>query len=92
MIQKGTVPNCTIFYLCCMYRTMNQYLAGIFPGRVIKVAVNAGLDVPIWADAYTATTLRSILVMPHMMIQGALRHNLKKVFGSTAARVTATAI
>ena len=46
MIQKGTVPNCTIFYLCCMYRTMNEYLAGIFPGRVIKVAVNAGLGCP----------------------------------------------
>lgn len=29
-----------------MYRTMNEYLAGIFPGRVIKVAVNAGLGCP----------------------------------------------
>ena len=29
-----------------MYRTMNEYLSGIFPGRVIKVAVNAGLGCP----------------------------------------------
>ena len=29
-----------------MYRTMNQYLAGVFPGRVIKIAVNAGLGCP----------------------------------------------
>ncbi|MBO7589301.1 MAG: TIGR01212 family radical SAM protein [Bacteroidaceae bacterium] len=28
------------------YRTMNDYLSGVFPGRVIKVAVNAGLGCP----------------------------------------------
>lgn len=28
------------------YRTMNDYLNGIFPGRVIKIAVNAGLGCP----------------------------------------------
>ena len=29
-----------------MYRTLNEYLAGVFPGRVIKIAVNAGLGCP----------------------------------------------
>ena len=29
-----------------MYRTMNDYLTGVFPGRVIKIAVNAGLGCP----------------------------------------------
>jgi len=29
-----------------MYRTINEYLAGVFPGRVIKIAVNAGLGCP----------------------------------------------
>ena len=29
-----------------MYRTMNDYLAGVFSGRVIKIAVNAGLGCP----------------------------------------------
>lgn len=29
-----------------MYRTMNEYLAGVFPGKVIKVAVNAALGCP----------------------------------------------
>ena len=28
------------------YRTMNDYLSGVFPGRVIKIAVNAGLGCP----------------------------------------------
>ena len=28
------------------YRTMNDYLNGVFPGRVIKIAVNAGLGCP----------------------------------------------
>ena len=46
MIQLGTDPNCTVLYLCCMYRTMNEYLSGVFPGRVIKIAVNAGLGCP----------------------------------------------
>ena len=29
-----------------MYRTMNDYLSKVFPGRVIKIAVNAGLGCP----------------------------------------------
>ena len=29
-----------------MVRTMNDYLSGVFPGRVIKIAVNAGLGCP----------------------------------------------
>ena len=28
------------------YKTINDYLSGIFPGRVIKIAVNAGLGCP----------------------------------------------
>ena len=28
------------------FRTMNDYLSGVFPGRVIKIAVNAGLGCP----------------------------------------------
>ena len=28
------------------YRNMNDYLSGVFPGRVIKIAVNAGLGCP----------------------------------------------
>ena len=28
------------------YRIMNDYLSGVFPGRVIKIAVNAGLGCP----------------------------------------------
>jgi len=29
-----------------MYRTLNEYLTGVFPGRVIKIAVNAKLGCP----------------------------------------------
>lgn len=28
------------------YRTMNDYLSGVFPGRMIKIAVNAGMGCP----------------------------------------------
>ena len=28
------------------YKTINEYLSGVFPGRVIKIAVNAGLGCP----------------------------------------------
>ena len=77
------------------YRPMTDYLRGIFHGRVIKIAVNAGLGCPnrdgtVGRDGCIyCNNLTFNPPMPRPMPPQASPVNLRMACGSTHARATA---
>ena len=80
------------------YRTMNDYLSGVFPGRVIKIAVNAGLGCPnrdgtLGRDGCIyCNNLSFNPAYAANDLSGSITAQLAEALSLTAARVIATGI